>query len=326
MKNKIIILIATLIVGVPLVTPSVYCQDFPTKPVEILCILPPGSGMDLFAREVAQIAPKHLKQPVVVINKPGAGGAVAATELINSKPDGYRLVTLTNISFISVFKTQKIMFNPSQLAPIWNFEAVKQGLFVRGDSPWKTLNDLLADAKKNPGKLTWGHHLRGSSIHLGALLLFRKAGVDLVEIPHKGSAESMAALLGGHIDVLTTTFSTVTPHVNSGAFRCLVVYEDRRYKDRPEIPCAAELGYPEVGKLATYIGLFAHSNIPDKARAVLTEAMKKTCEDPAFKAGVEKMGEAHVCGGPELLKDAITKGELVVTPALKELGLYVEQK
>ena len=136
----------------------------------------------------------------------------------------------------------------------------------------------------------------------------------------------MAALLGGHIDVLTTTFSTVTPHVNSGAFRSLVVYEDQRYKDRPEIPSAVELGYPEVGKLATYVGLFAHANIPDKARAVLTEAMKKTCEDPDYKKWVEKVGEAYVCGGPELLKDAITKGETVVTPLLKQLDLYVEQK
>jgi len=326
MQSKTIILIATLIMGGSLIAPSVHCQDFPTKPVEILCILPPGSGMDLFAREVAQIAPKYLKQPMVVINKPGAGGAVAATEIVNSKPDGYRLVTLTNISFISVFKTQKIMFNPSQVSPIWACQGIKHGLFVRGDSPWKTLGDLLAYAKKNPGKLTWGHHLRGSSVHLGALLIFKKAGVDLVEIPHKGSAESMAALLGKHIDVLTTTFSTAGPHVDSGAFRCLVVYEDQRYKDRLGIPCAAELGYPEAGKVAAFTGLFAHAKIPDKPRAVLTDAMKKTCEDPAFKAAIEKIGEAHVCGGSEMLKDAITKGEAVVTPVLKELGLYVEQK
>ena len=306
--------------------PVAHGQDYPVKPIDIMCMLPPGSSMDLLARLVADTAPKYLGQPFVVINKPGAGGAVAAMDVINSKPDGYKFVTLSNNSFISTFKTQKIMFNPDDLINMWTFLIFKTGLFVRGDAPWKTLDDLLNDARKNPDKISWGHHGRGLSVQVAAAIIFKKAGVKMIEIPHKGPAESMAALLGGHIDVLTTSNGSVSAQVASGKIRCLVVYNDKRFSDRPDIPCTTELGHPEIHNVNTFVGLYGHKDTPEKIKRILKEGFKKTCEDPAFKAGIEKVGEEHRCETPEFTRELIKKGDEVVTPILKELGIYVERK
>lgn len=301
-------------------------QTYPTKPIEIMCMLPPGSSMDIMARLVAETAPKYLGQPIVVVNKPGAGGALVAMDVINSKPDGYKMVTLSTNSFISTFKTQKIMFNPDDLVPLWSFLMFKTGMFVRADSPWKTLADLIADAKKNPGKVTWGHHGRGLSVQVAASLIFKQAGVELTEIPHKGSPESMAALLGGHIDVLTTSYATVSKHVESGKLRGLVVYSDRRFDDRPDVPCSTELGFLQLEKLTPLVGLYGRKDIPEVVKKILVDALQKTCKDPAFKQGIEKVGEEHRCKDPEFTADAARKGAEVVTPILKELKIYVEQK
>jgi tripartite-type tricarboxylate transporter receptor subunit TctC len=312
-------------VGMGLVSPS-YGQNFPVKPIEIVCILPPGSSMDILARVTAEVAPKYLGQPIVVINKPGAGGALAAMDVVNSKPDGYKLVTLSNNSFMSTFQTQKIMFNPKQLVPMWSMIMFKEGMFIRADAPWKSLEELIEYARKNPDKVTWGHHGRGLKVQVAASMIFKRAGIQIIEVPHKGSAESMAALLGGHIDVLTTSYATVTPHVKSGKIRPIVTYEGQRYKDHPEVPTATELGYKDVEKLSTYVGLYGHRDVPEPVKKIMSEALRKTCEDAAFKAGIEKVGEEHRCETPEFAMEAIKRGEEVVVPILKELGIYVDQK
>jgi tripartite-type tricarboxylate transporter receptor subunit TctC len=282
--------------------------------------------MDIMARLVAETAPKYLGQSVVVVNKPGAGGALVAMDVINSKPDGYKLVTLSTNSFMSTFKTQKIMFNPEELVPLWSFLMFKTGMFVQADSPWKTLADLIDDAKKNPGKITWGHHGRGLSVQVAASLIFKQAGVDLTEIPHKGSPESMAALLGGHIDVLTTSYATVSKHIESGKLRGLVVYSDRRFEDRQDVPSSTELGFPQLEKLTPLVGLYGHKDTPEGVKKILVEALRKTCNDPAFKQGIVKVGEEHRCEDPEFAADAAKKGTEVVVPILKDLGIYVDQK
>ena len=324
MRKRIQVLLFTMAI-IGCLTSQSQAQNFPTKPVEIMCMLAPGSSMDIMGRLVAEIGPKYLGQPMVVINKPGAAGALVAMDVINSKPDGYKVVTLSTNSFMSTFKTQKIMFNPDDLVPLWAFLMFKTGMFVQADSPWKTLQDLLDYAKKNPGKVTWGHHGRGLSVQVAAALIFKHAGVQLTEIPHKGSPESMAALLGGHIDVLTTSYATVAPHIQSGKLRALVVYSDRRFSDRPDVPCSSELGFPELDKLTPIVGLYGHKDTPPNVKKILSEAFRKTCEDPAFKQGIEKVGEEYRCETPEFSADAARKGTDVTVPLLKELGIYVEQ-
>jgi tripartite-type tricarboxylate transporter receptor subunit TctC len=271
-------------------------EAYPTRPIEIVVPYTPGSTMDLLARLIANTAPKYLGQPVLAVNKPGAGGSMAAADVIGSKPDGHKLMVTTNFFFSMTTKTQKVPFNPSDLVPVANFLEYRNGFIVKGDSPWKTFNDVVDYARKNPGKLRWSHTGRGISQHMYGLLVFRKANLETVDIPYKGSPEMLAALLGGHID---------------GSF---MVYG---------VPCAGELGFPDLAKLPTYVGLYIHKDTPVEIKKILLDAMTKTYQDPEFKKGFEALGEEPKFGGPDFMAEAIRNNESVAVPILKEFGLYV---
>ncbi len=316
-KNILVFVLATLLVGGILLRPVVGAEV-----IEILCPFTAGSSSDLMSRLIADIAPKYLGQPMVVLNKPGAGGSVAAAELISSKP-GSKLFNISQFFLATTVKTQKIPFSPDDLAPLASFMEYKDGLIVKGDSPWKTLNDLLDYARKNPGKLRWAHSGRGITSHMASLLMFRKAGIETIDVPYKGSPEKLAALLGGHVDASAMVYGSVKDHVKAGKVRYLTFFTDRRYSDPPDVPCAAELDFPESAKLAAILGMYAHRDTPERLKQALIDAFLKTCADSEFKKGIEKLGEELRCGGPESIRKGIKEAEEVGIPIIKELGLYV---
>jgi tripartite-type tricarboxylate transporter receptor subunit TctC len=321
MFKKILLVILAMSWGSILIQTAV-AKDYPAKPIQIVCPYPAGASIDLMTRLVADIAPKFLGQPMVVINKPGGAGSLAAADVINAKPDGYKLATMASFYFGGTSKTQKLPFDPDDLVPIANFMEFRFGMMVKGDSPWMTLDDLLDYARKNPNKLNWGHPGRGVSIYMSALLIFRKAGVETSDVPFQGSPQVLAALLGRHIDASTGVYGTVKDHVKTGAIRYLTVYSDHRYDDLPDVPSAVELGYPEAA-IPSFIGIYAHKDTPEAVKQTLMDAFKKTYDDPDFKKGIQKIGEEPRYGGPELMTEAIRKSEKVSVPILKEFGLYV---
>lgn len=320
-KNFILILGAFAAMG--LMTYPFAAAGFPTKPIEIVCPYTPGSSMDIMSRLIADIGPKYFKQPIVVVNKPGAAGSIAAADVIGTNPDGHKLVTLTNFFFATTVKTQKVPFDPNDLVPIANFMEYKLGMIVKGDSPWKTFNDLLDYARKNPGKLRWSHTGRGITLHMNGLIIFRKAGVDTVDVPYKGSPEKLAALLGGHVDASTMVYGAVREHVKAGKVRYLIFFSDRRYAEPSDVPSASELGFPEASKLVTFVGLYGHRNTPENVKKILIDTFRKIYDDVEFKKGIEKLGEEARFEGPEFIKESIKKGEEIGVPIIKELGLYV---
>jgi len=323
MWKKVFILILSLVFfGIVSIQPAL-AKEYPTKPVEIVSPYTPGSTTDMACRFVAEIAPKYLGQPVMVVNKTGAGGSIAAADVISSKPDGYKLINLSNGFFATTINTQKIPFDPRYLIPIANVMELRHGLLVRGDSPWKTLGDLLDYGRKNPGKLRWAHAGRGITVHIMTALIFRKAGVETIDLPYKGGPEILSALLGGHVDAIGVPSGGVRDHVKTGMIKYLVVYADRRYSELPEVPSAGELGFTEVGKLAALFGFYVHKDTPEKIKGTLIDVFKRTSEDPELRKGIEKLGEEPKFGGPEFLTEAIKKTEEVAVPMLKELGLYV---
>jgi tripartite-type tricarboxylate transporter receptor subunit TctC len=323
MKSKAVALIVALLSLGVLATLVTAAANYPVKPIELVCPYTPASSMDIMARLIADIAPTYTGQPMPVVNKAGAGGSLAAAEVISAKPDGYKLVTLANMFFATTTKTQKIPFDPDDLAPLANFMEYRFGIMVRADSPWKTLNDLLDYGKKNPGQLKWAHTGRGISIHLAALHIFNKAGIQTVDVPYKGTPESLTALLGGHVDASSTVYGPVKDQMLAGKIRFLAVFSDHRYSDQPNVPTVVELGFPDVAKLGTFVGIYAHKKTPEPIKSYLMGASKKIYDDPRFKKGIEQLGEEPVFGGPDFMRERIKRAEEVGVPMLKELGLYV---
>jgi tripartite-type tricarboxylate transporter receptor subunit TctC len=302
---------------------DVYGAEFPSKPIEILCSFTPGSSMDALARLVAEVGPKYTGQPMVVVNKPGAGGSIAAADLISSKPDGYKVIVLGNLFRAGVVKTQKVPFDPEDIVPLANFLELRQGLVVSADRPWKTLNDVITYAKKNPGRFTWGHAGRGTGLHFVAFYIFKNAGVQTTDVPFKGAAENITALLGGHVDAMSTPYGPVKDHMRAGKLRCLAFFSDQRFPDQPDIPSVVELGFPGACKLSTYVGVYAHKSTPENVKSYLVGVLKKIYDDPRFQKGIQDLGEDLRYGRPEWVTDSIKKAEEITVPILKEVGLYV---
>ncbi len=323
MRRPFLVLVVVLLSAIAFPVPGWTAAGYPSKPMELVCPFPAGASMDVMARLIADIAPKYTGQPMVVTTKTGASGSLAAADVISAKPDGYKLVTLANLFFSSTVHIQKVPFNPDDLVPIGNFMEYRIGMAVRSDSRWKTFNDLLEYAKKNPGQLKWGHSGRGTSLHVAALHVFKKAGAQAVEVPYKGSTEVLTALLGGHIDAGSVPYGTAKENVRAGQIRYLTFWTDQRYKDQANVPSIAELGFPDAAKLSTYVAVFVHKNTPEPVKKYLVTLAKQVYDDPKFRKLEEMGGEDQRYGSPEFVRESIRKAEAVGVPILKELGLYI---
>lgn len=316
----------TLIVGIFLAE-SILIQPvlakYPSRPVEIVCLYSAGGATDVLARLIGDTASKYLGQPVVVVNKPGAAGSIAAADVINAPPDGHKLAILATTYFGLILKTQKVPFDPGHLVPLASFLQYQTGLAVRGDSPWKSLDDLLNYGRKNPGKIRWVHPGRGGQPHIQGLLLFKKAGVQTIDLPMPGLAEIVSGMLGGHVDAGIQSYGNFMDLVKTGKLRYLTFFRDQRYSRDPSIPCSAELGFPETAKVTVSWALWVHKDTPEEIKKTLMGAIKWTYEQPEFQKGVDQLGEEAKFGDPEYIRESIKRTEEVGVPILKELGLYL---
>lgn len=322
-KNSIILTTVFLIFGSFFGGPA-SAADYPARPLEIVCPFGAGSDVDIAARMVADIGSKYFGQAIVVVNKAGASGTIAASEVINADPDGYKALWAAHGYFATTYRTQKIPINVHDLTPVANLYELKTGIAVRGDSPFKTLDDLLNYAKKNPGQLKWAHTGRGIALHMSTLVIFKKAGVKTIEVPYKGGADQAAALLGGHVQMSSMNMGPVQDHVKAGKVRFLVFFTDKRYDNYPDVPNVMELGFPDAA-LLTYFGIYVRKDTPAPIKKHLANLCNKISEDPVFRKSVEKLGGRLRFGGPEFLTAAIKRQAEIGVPILKEIGLYVEQ-
>jgi tripartite-type tricarboxylate transporter receptor subunit TctC len=315
-------LTVTLVSLLMLSAQSARAQEYPTKPIEIVVPWGPGTGTDVIMRVISDIAPKYLGQPTFVTNKPGGAGSIGAADVIASKPDGYKLCAAAHAYFAGTVHTQKVPFDPSDLVPLAGFVELRQGMCVGVDSPFKTFNDLLQYVRTNPGQLKWSNPGRGVTAYITATVIFKKERVSTIDVPYKGgSVGALTALMGGHVDMASIT-GTGSSLMKAGKIRFLMYYSDRRVPDFPNVPTAAELGYPDA-ILPVYQGLFVHKNTPEHIKQILMGALKKVYDDPAFKKGIAQIdGDPRWCG-PDFINESIKKSESIAVPILKELGLYV---
>jgi tripartite-type tricarboxylate transporter receptor subunit TctC len=273
---------------------SAYAADYPTKPVTLLVAYPPGGETDIGARIAAALAEKSLGQPIIVVNKGGAGGQIGWTELARQKGDGYFIgfVNPPALNSIILDPERKATFTLENFVPIINQVVDPVCFYVKPESPYKTFKDVLDDARKRPGKITVTTTGILSNEHLGILMLQDAAGVKLRIVHFDGSAQILTALMGGQIDVgVDNVGGAWTSRVKAGQVRPLVIMDKERSKFYPNVPTTAEQGFPGV-VMSSSRGIVGPRGIPEPIIKKLQTVFKKAMEDPEHMEKMDKAGLA----------------------------------
>jgi tripartite-type tricarboxylate transporter receptor subunit TctC len=269
-------------------------QDFPTRPVNILVPAPAGGPLDFGARVLASIAEKALGQPVVVNNKVGAAGQVAWTELARSKPDGYTIgyIIMPGTNTVIIDPERQAIFNENSFVHIANQVLDPGVIWVRADSPYKSLKELLEAAKASPGAIRAATTGILSDDHLAILIAEEASPGSKFRIVHlEGAVGQLKEVMGGNVEVAFDNVASVTKPVKAGQARALAVMDKERSKYMPDIPTTGELGYPNVISASTR-GIVGPKGIPEPIVKKLSEVLKKAMEDPEHIQKLEAQGLA----------------------------------
>ena len=264
-------------------------QDFPTRPITLICPWPAGGSTDTHLRKFAEIASKYLGQPIIVENKPGAGGMIGPAGMAAAaKPDGYTLSQLTISAFRQPY-IQKVEWDPMRdFTYIIGISGYTFGVVVKSDSPIKSFQDFVAYAKANPGKLSYGSTGLGTSPHLLMEEVAAKTGLELLHVPFKGNADSTQALMGGHV-MAQSDATGWGRHVDAGTFRLLVTFGEQRA--RWGAPTAKELGY-DVVSYSPY-GIVGPRGMDPKVVRILHDAFKKALDDPEHAKVLQQLDQVY---------------------------------
>ena len=298
--------------------------QFPEKPIRFLVGFAAGGPTDLSARALANVAPRYLEQPVVVVNLPGAAGALAMNELVKAPPDGHTIAMMTTSYKALVAHQQKPPFDLAEIRVLLGYAEFRQLLFVRGDSPYGRLEDLIAHGRRNPGDIKFGHSGTGTSIHLQGLLFFRAAGIDAPDVPFKGSSDYLNAVLGGHLPAGVIDIAGVRAHIRAGTVKPVVAFVEQRFAELPEVPTAREKGFAGLEVFNPRVAVVVRRSLPAERVQKLHDALKRATEDPEFTKSLEDMGLKGGYTSPEAVDDTIARAEASAVPVLKELKLHVQ--
>ncbi len=318
--------LALALAALPMTAAAQASAPYPSKSIRWVVPYPPGGITDSVTRFVTQKLQESLGQPVVVENKPGANSIVGADLVAKSPPDGYTFVTViaahaANATLYSgrlPFDTVKA-FTPVSLAAV-----APLILTVNNDFPAKDMKELIAYAKANPGKISFGSSGIGSAAHLTTELLKQSAGIDMVHVPYKGTAPAATGLMGGEIQVLVDVPSSMMPLVRGGKVRALGMFSAKRVAGAPEVPTVAESGGPMV-EGSTWVLFLAPAGTPREMVARVSTEVAKILAAPEMRQRLEQLGIEAVGGTPaeagRFLEDEISKWSKVITTA----GVKAEQ-
>nr|WP_225785168.1 tripartite tricarboxylate transporter substrate binding protein [Xenophilus sp. Marseille-Q4582] len=311
-------MLAALGLGLGLTFGAQAQSTFPSKPIELLVPYQPGGGTDGLARAFADASRKHIDQSIVIVNRPGAGGAIGWQEVINARPDGYKLAVLT-VELLTLPHLGLAKFKYDDFQPIAQLNADPAAVTVKADAPWNTIEEFLADAKKKPEQMRIGNSGNGSIWHLAAAALEDKTGTRFNHIPFQGAAPAVLALLGGHIEAVTVSPAEVTTHVQSGKLKTLMVMADKRVKGFEKVPTAKEKGIDLA--IGTWRGLGAPKNTPPEVMARLREITAKTAAEPLMHEVMDKQNLGYVYTDGAIFKDTLAKDDVYFKGLIGKLNL-----
>ncbi len=259
--------------------------DFPSKAITMIIPWTAGSASDLAIRYISSYAEKELGQPITPVNKVGSNGSIAWAEAAKAPKDGYTMAFLTfDILTNQALKTAPTKWTDFDL--IMQFTIQPMGLYVHKDSPYKTMQEFVAGAKANPGKLKVGTTALGGLFHQAGTLLEEASGISMNYVPYQGSAEILTATLGKHLDASINTLTLPAQHVQEGTLRLLAVFSADRYPGHPDVPTLKEQGYDVTYE--SWRGVAVPKGTPQEIRDKLHDAFKKAFDNSEFKEGAAK--------------------------------------
>ena len=266
-------------------------DNYPNKPIQMVVPFPPGGVADITGRPTAQAMTKILKQPIVIVNKPGAGGAIGMATVAKGRTDGYTLLmALSSVSIIPVaerLQGRTPSYSLKELAPIALISADPTVLVVRADGPYKTLKDLVAAAKANPGKINYSSSGVYGTLHVAMEIFAHAAGARLYHIPYQGGGPAVTALVGGQVEALASGPSAAMGQLKAGRMRALAVWGDKRLASLPDVPSMKELGYN--AEFYIWSGLFAPAGTPPAIVNRLRDTVRQGVNDPEFRDAMAKI-------------------------------------
>lgn len=287
--------------------PSATALDFPTKPINIYVGMAPGGATDVAVRTIVAEANKHLEHPIIVVNKPGGGGAIATDFVVKAKPDGYTLNWTTLGTVIQTIVDPNNPFKMKDLTPIARAYQMPMVIGVRSDSKFKTLEDLVRAAKEKPGTIPSGTPGVKSIWHFGMEVFSKEAGIKLRHLPLKSDAEIITNLLGGHVEVGFIGAGAVGEHIKAGTLRGLGITSSQRASNMSDIPSLSEKRYPKAG-VVTWGAVQGPAGLPSEVVEKIAGAFEKALKSPQVTKALETQGLDPWFMGPKDLK-AFVAGE-----------------
>jgi len=272
--------------------PALAQEAFPGRAISMIVAFPPGGVADITARPTAAAMEKILKQPVTVVNRPGAAGAVGNSALANARPDGYTI--LMALSSISVIPAADELFNRKpayaldQFAPIALVSADPTILVVHPSLPVKSAKELVALARSKPGEMSYSSSGVYGALHMPMEMFLHAAKLKMRHVPTTGGGPAITALLGGHVEMTAGGPAAISAHVKSGKMRAIVGWGAARHPSYPDVPTFREFGYKDV-EYYIWAGMFAPRGTPDSVMKALRDAARRAVQDPDFKSTMAKV-------------------------------------
>jgi tripartite-type tricarboxylate transporter receptor subunit TctC len=297
--------------------------QYPTKPIRLVVPWPPGGAVDTLGRLIAQTVSEPLGQPIVVENKAGAAGAIGSDAVAKSEPDGYTLL-MGSTTVISINPAlQKLPYQPTDFAPITMVAFVPHMLVTNAETPAKNLKEFVAYVKARPREISYASAGPGTPHHIAGEMFKSMAGIDMLQVPYKGTGPALTDLLAGRVQFMSVEAVAALPHVKAGKLRALGVATPERNALAPDVPTVAEAGYPGFEVTAWY-GVVAPAGVPKNAAATLAGAISKALETPTFREKLSGMGATPVGGSPEAFGEILRRENAKWAKAIKDAAIRID--
>lgn len=296
-------------------------DQYPNKPITLIVPFSAGGTADIMARTMEKVAMKYLGQPLVISNITGGGGTIGWNELAGSKPDGYTIGYVAPGILLQPLYGQTRYHYPSALEPLVQVNSVPISVVVRADQPWQNIGDLVKYAKQHPGELKFGHSGLGAIMHVGGEIFAKEAAIDIVQVPFRGDTEVLAALLGGHVQIMITTPQTIKEQVKGGKVKVLAIAVEQRLADPvfSQVPTFKEQGLNIV--FGFWQGIGAPKTLPPTVKAKLAAGLKGILNDAEFKKKMDDLGITVEYLDPQEFADKWRSQGVSLTKNVKETGI-----